>query len=189
VGIRSTNSHLAARAAGLRSLTTDFVISRALHVAVKLGLPNLLAGGPQTVEVLADQCGANGDALFRLMRVLAVHNIFIEQGERHFGLTDLGDLLRSGAPGSMRDYVLLTGDPVVWRASENLEYSIRTGHPAFDQTCGQSWFSYLAANPSTGQIFDDAMRNREASEIPVIIGAYDFSKFGLIADLGGGKIA
>jgi len=123
------------------------------------------------------------------MRVLAVHNIFIEQGERHFGLTDLGDLLRSGAPGSMRDYVLLTGDPVVWRASENLEYSIRTGHPAFDQTCGQSWFSYLAANPSTGQIFDDAMRNREASEIPVIIGAYDFSKFGLIADLGGGKIA
>jgi hypothetical protein len=59
-------------------MATDFWVSRALHVAVKLGLPDLLANGPQSIDILATQSGANADALFRLIRVLATHNVFIE---------------------------------------------------------------------------------------------------------------
>jgi phosphomannomutase len=47
-------------------------------------------------------------------------------------------MLRSDKPGSMRDYILLSGEPAAWRACENLEYSIMTGNTAFDHTLGQS---------------------------------------------------
>ena len=175
-----------APAVGLRSLATDFWVSRALHVAIKLGLPDLLAKGPKSIDTLAAQSGANADALFRLMRVLATHNVFIERDERHFGLTGWGEMLTSDKPGSMRDYILMAGQPAVWRACENLEYSIMTGNTAFDHTHGQSWFAYLDANPAVGRIFDNAMRSRGAAENAAILSTYDFSKFQRIVDLGGG---
>jgi hypothetical protein len=178
---------LVAPAVGLRALATDFWVSRAVHVAAKLGLPDLLADGPKSVDALAAQIGANTDALFRLMRVLAAHNVFVEQNEKRFGLTDWGEMLRSDKPGSMRDYVLMAGQPAVWRACENLEYSIMTGNTAFDHTLGQSWFAYLDANPPIGRIFDNAMRSRGAAEDGAILGVFDFSKFRRIADLGAGE--
>lgn len=98
-----------APAVGLRVLATDFWVSRALHVVVKLSLPDLLANGPKTVDTLAKQTGANADALFRLMRVLVVHNIFVEHERKQFGLTDWGEMLISDKPGSMCGYVLLAG--------------------------------------------------------------------------------
>jgi hypothetical protein len=174
-------------AVGLRSLATDFWVSRALHVAVKLGIPDLFASGPKSVDILATQSAVNSDALFRLMRVLADHKIFHDHGDRQFGLTGWGEMLRSDRHGSMRDYVLLAGQTAVWRACENLEYGINTGRTAFDHTFGQSWFAYLDANPTVGQIFDNAMRSRGAAEDAAILGAYDFSKFRRIADLGGGE--
>jgi hypothetical protein len=70
---------------GLRALATDFWVSRALHVAVKLGLPDLLADGPKNIDALAAQIGANDDALFRLMRV--------EQNEKQFALTGWAEML------------------------------------------------------------------------------------------------
>ena len=98
-----------APAVGLRTLATDFWVSRALHVSVKLGLADLLANGPKNVDTLAVESGANADALFRLMRVLAAHNIFVEQDDKQFGLTCWGEMLRSDKPGSMHDYVLMAG--------------------------------------------------------------------------------
>ena len=178
---------LVAPAVGLRALATDFWVSRAVHVAAKLGLPDLLADGPKSVDALAAQIGANADALFRLMRVLAAHNVLVELTEKRFGLTDWGEMLRSDKPGSMRDYVLMAGQPAVWRACENLEYTIMTGNTAFDHTLGQSWFAYLDANPPIGCIFDNAMRSRGAAEDTAILGVFDFSKFRRIADLGAGE--
>ncbi len=176
-----------APAVGLRALATDFWVSRALHVAVKLGLADLLANGPKSVHTLAAESGANANALFRLMRVLAAHNIFVERGEKQFELTGWGEMLRLDTPGSMRDYVLMAGQPSVWQACENLEYSVMTGNAAFDHVLGQSWFSYLDANPPVGRIFDNAMRSRGAAEDAAILGVFDFAKFRRIADLGAGE--
>jgi hypothetical protein len=176
-----------APAVGLRTLATDFWVSRALHVSVKLGLADLLANGPKNVDTLAVESGANADALFRLMRVLAAHNIFVEQDDKQFGLTSWGEMLRSDKPGSMHDYVLMAGQPSAWQACENLEYSVMTGNTAFDHVLGQSWFAYLDANPQVGGIFDRAMRSRGAAEDAAILGVFDFSKFRQIADLGAGE--
>lgn len=151
------------------------------------GLPDLLADGAKDIDALAAQIGVNADALFRLMRVLAAHNVFAEQSEKQFRLTGWGQILRSDKPGSMRDYVLLAGQPAAWRACENLEYSIMTGDPAFDHTWGQSWLAYLDANPPIGRIFYNAMRSRGVAEDAAILGVFDFSKFRRIADLGAGE--
>src|SRR4051812_22731547 len=58
-------------AAELRRLLNGYQVSQAVHVAVVLGVPELLAGGPRTPAELAPAAGADRDALRRLLRALA----------------------------------------------------------------------------------------------------------------------
>ncbi|GHP05430.1 hypothetical protein PPROV_000418100 [Pycnococcus provasolii] len=57
-------------------------LAQAIYVAAKLGIPDVLAGGPRAVSEIAADVGADPDALSRLMRSLAgqgpIPGIFIE---------------------------------------------------------------------------------------------------------------
>jgi len=69
-----------------------------IHVAAELALADHLAPGELDVEELAQVCGANPDALFRLLRGLASLGLFCETSPRRFALTPLAELLRSDHP-------------------------------------------------------------------------------------------
>jgi O-methyltransferase domain len=105
---------------------------------------------------------------------------------RTFGLSDLGQTLRSDVSGSMRDYVALLGQPESWRAWEHLEHSIMSGGPAFEHVFRLPLFQYLAANPSAGRMFDQGMRSRGRTDDDAIAAAYDFSSSRRIVDVAGG---
>ena len=47
-------------------------------------------------------------------------------------------------------------------------------------------FDYLKANPETGTLFNQAMAAQSSGFVNEITGAYDFSRFKTLADLGGG---
>ena len=145
--------------ASLGMMATGFWVSRAIHVAAKIGIADLLAQGPQCVEFLAERTKSNSNALFRLLRALSAVGLFTSRNEDVFELTDLGHGLRSDAEGSTRNYVLMLGRSESWRAWEQLEHSIRTGGPAFELAYDLPLFDYLAANPSIGEIFDEGMRS------------------------------
>ncbi len=170
----------------LGSMAAGFWVSRAIYVAAKLRIADLLAQGPQSAEFLAEKTQSNPDALFRLLRALVAFGLFTDHNEDGFGLTELGDALRSDNDESMRDYVMMLGQPESWRAWEHIEHSITTGAPAFDYTFGCPFFPYLAANPPVGQIFDKGMRSRGVADDNAVVAAYDFSEFSRIVDLGGG---
>jgi hypothetical protein len=64
--------------------------------------------------------------------------------------------------------------------------SVRDGAPAFDHVFGTSYFTYLAAHPDAGSIFNDAMTGWTAQLSDAVVAAYDFSGPGLVVDVGGG---
>ncbi|HLX36233.1 MAG TPA: hypothetical protein VKR29_00480, partial [Candidatus Binataceae bacterium] len=81
--------------------------SRALALAAKLGLADLMKDGPRHYGDLARVTETHGHALNRMLRLLASVGIFDEREDGYFALTPLGELLRTNVPGSMRSSVLL----------------------------------------------------------------------------------
>jgi hypothetical protein len=180
----ATSTHL--QSASLGMLATGFWVSRAIYVAAKIGIADLLAQGPQCIGILAEKSGSDPNALFRLMRALSAIGVFTIRDDRIFELTKLGQALRSDSEGSMRNYVMMLGRPESWRAWEHLEHSIMTGLPAFECEYQISLFQYMAANPSLAKIFDEGMLSRGVADDSAIAAAYDFSEARSLVDLGGG---
>jgi hypothetical protein len=173
--------------ATLAALAAGHWVSRAIHVAAKLRVADLLADGPLDAGTLAQKAGAHPDALFRLLRALAAVGVFSQQDGGRFGLTSLSEALRSDAPGSLYDYVMMLGSAESWQAWQHMEDAVTTGTPAFDHAFGMPIFEYFAKNPALGRIFDKAMRSRSAADHDAVLAAYDFSQAAHIVDVGGGE--
>ena len=58
--------------ASLGTMATGFWVSRAIYVAAKSGIPDLIAQGPQNIELLAKKSRSDSNALFRLTPVSPV---------------------------------------------------------------------------------------------------------------------
>src|SRR5579864_3079349 len=90
----------------LMQFITGHWVAAAVHAAARLKLADLLEQKPKTSDELAEAVGANSSAVYRLMRALATLGIFEEIESKRFRLTELGDLLRSNHPDSMRPMAL-----------------------------------------------------------------------------------
>jgi hypothetical protein len=170
----------------LMQMWSGYLLSRALHVVAELGVADLLGAGPKSAQELAAATGTHADALARLLRMLAAHGVFAEDDRGGFALTPLAQPLQSGVPGSIRDTVRLFDD-MSWNAVGHLLYSIATGHPAFDHVAGTDFFSYHDQHPDVNDRFARGMANAAELENAGIAGAYDFSQFKCIVDVGGGR--
>src|SRR5437868_6176527 len=93
--------------ATLLQMMTGYWISKAIYVAAKLGVADLMAEEPRDTNALAAATQTNADALYRLLRALASVGIFSEVAPRRFVLTPLAALLRSDTPGSMRALAIM----------------------------------------------------------------------------------
>jgi O-methyltransferase domain/Dimerisation domain len=173
-------------AASLMQLATAFRASRAISVATQLGVPDLLASGPQSSEQLASATRTHPSSLGRLMRALCAVGIFREAEPDRFDLAPMGNLLRSDVPGSMRAGVLFLAGDTPWRVWGDLLFSVRTNEAAFDHVLGMQTFDYWATHPEEATIHDQFMADRSAAVAAPVIAAYDFSGFRTIADVGGG---
>jgi hypothetical protein len=79
-----------------------FIVSRAIYVAAKLGIADLLTDGPRDVDELAARSGAHPPSLYRFLRALGSVGIFTETAPRTFALTESAEMLRTDIPGSLR---------------------------------------------------------------------------------------
>ena len=170
----------------LMQLTNAFVTSRCLHVVAELGVADHLGDQPQSTEILAKATGTSAGPLYRVLRLLASVGVF-EWKNGTWRHTEASRLLRSDNPGSLRDYVRMLGMPIFWSAFEDLDHSLRTGQAAFEKRHNAGVFEYLAGHPEERRIFDAAMTSKSHRDIAAILPAYDFSRFGTIADIGGGR--
>jgi hypothetical protein len=170
----------------LYQLSVGHYVSRALHVAAKLGVADLLAAGPRSAEALAAETGTDAGALRRVMRLLASAGVFSEDADGAFSSTPLGDALRADVPGSARALVLLFAGVGLQDSWRELEWCVRTGQPAFRKHAPDGdAFSALDAEQTA--IFDAAMATFAPATAAAIAAAYDFSRHASVVDVGGGN--
>jgi hypothetical protein len=167
-------------------LFSHFLV-QGLHVAAELGLADLLATEPKTSDELADTTGAHGPSLSRLLRMLASIGVFRQDASGRFALTPLGDTLRAGSSGSVRDLAILRGAPALWQAWGALRYSIMTGRSAFEHLHGTSFYEYVGQQPALNAAFNGWMASQSEQHNAAIVTAYDFSGARLVVDVGGGR--
>ena len=174
-------------AAEVLHLATAYQASRALHVAIRLGLPDLLAEGPQRAEDLARETGSHAPSLRRLLRALASYGVFSEAADGRFALAPLGSNLRTDTQESVRALALMWGDEDYWLTWAELERCVRTGRTAAEHLFGaEDAFRRYAADARFGAVFNAGMTVLSATVAAAVVAAYDFSDAGLIVDVGGG---
>lgn len=164
-----------------------FMLSQALHVAAKLAVFDVLRDGPRRPQEIAEACGAQEPALYRLLRFLTAVDVLREEADGRFAATALGDTLRSDHPQSARPLAVMYGEPFFWRSWGELYETIRSGTTGFDRVHGQSFFDFFAEHPVEAAVFDAGMTSASRIDLPSILGAYDFSGFTRIIDVGGGN--
>ncbi|MBO2454942.1 O-methyltransferase [Actinomadura barringtoniae] len=160
-------------------------VSQPIYVLAELGIADLLAGGPRSAEDLAAETGVQAGPLRRCLRAAAAVGVFRGLPEGRYGLTPLGECLRTGVPDSVRDLTVLLGDPATFASFGDILETVRTGEPAFPRVHGMPMFSYLDARPEFAAVYQGAWASL-SDELGKEVDAYDFSAFRRIADLGGG---
>lgn len=97
----------------------------------------------------------------------------------------MGEALKSGVPGSVRSSVICLSGNLVSPAWQNLEYSLKTGKPAFDKHYDKGLFEQIQETPGLAEMFSDFMVGLHGQEPPAVAEAYDFSEFETLVDVGG----
>jgi hypothetical protein len=170
----------------LGRLVSGFRVSQAIHAAVELGIPDLLADEERTSDDLAHASGSDPGTLYRLLRALASLGVLHEAAGRRFSLTPFGRPLRSDVPGSLHSWARLIGRDYVWGSWGNLAHAVRHGENSFRALHGTGLFEWRAEHPEESHLFDDAMRSLTAIANDALLAAYDFGRFGTVVDVGGG---
>lgn len=166
-------------------MATACWVSRLVAIAAEIKLADHFAGGPKTAADLAGPTGTHARTLHRYMRSLANFGLLTHVEGEAFALTELGQALRSDAPGGARSTILAMAGPWEWKAWGEFRHSLETGNTAFDKAFGMPLFDYLAQHPAEAAQFSEAMVGIHGAEPPAVAEAYDFSGGGVIIDVGG----
>ena len=158
-------------------------ISKPIYAAAELGIADLLAEGPMSIDELSEKIGAHAPFLYRVMRALASVGIFVETKERCFELTPMAEYLKTGL---MRSIALMFN--AEWNDNAWLYFldSIKTGECPFEKAHGMPVSDWLDRNPGAANVFNEANAVKAGGSHRAIIDAYDFSDIDTLTDVGGG---
>ncbi|MEU6393871.1 methyltransferase [Streptomyces sp. NPDC046939] len=185
--LQRTSRELAPAPFALLEVVMGSMVTQSVYVAAKLDIAEVLAGGPLQPAQIAKQVGADEDAVGRLLRLLAAHQIFEKQPDGAYALTPMAEALRASHPMSMRDTALLMGHPIHWEDWGHLLEAVVTGEPSLPKLRGMGAFEYLTRNPEYGEVFMKGMGAISETETGPILAAYDFSVFDTVVDFCGGR--
>ncbi|WP_432283604.1 methyltransferase [Aminobacter sp. BA135] len=176
-----------AAAADLMQMVNGYQVSQAICVAATLGIADQLVSGPRSSDDLAAATGSHPQALYRLLRALASVGVLHEGATRQFSLTMLGSGLRSDAEQSVAPWARMVGRAYYRAAWGELLHSIRTGENAFAHAHGTGVWQYRIDHPEESLIFDRAMSSFVPAVAAAALAAYDFGRFDVVMDVGGGQ--
>ncbi len=164
-----------------------FVPAKAIHVAAKLNIADLLAAhGPMNATQLAGETGAHPGAIYRLLRALASNGIFKEMQNRDFDLTPLAECLKEDSPNSTKAMALSAGS-LFYKSYNEFMFAVQNGGGGWVKAMRAPPFEYLRDHPEEGKIFDRMMTDIHGGETAPMIENYDFSVFKTVVDIGGGN--
>lgn len=166
-------------------LITGYWVSQAVGVAARLGVADHLAAAPRSSDELARAVGADPQALYRVLRMLASIGVFRETAPGSFASTPLGETLRTDAPGSMRYFAIAETAFGHWAPWGRLLDSVQTGRPMAREALGEELWQWYGENPEEAGFFSAAMGNLSALAASELVRVYDCMTVTTVADVGG----
>ncbi|KIF79548.1 hypothetical protein QR77_37880 [Streptomyces sp. 150FB] len=160
------------------------VLPYALSVAARLAIADECADSARNVKDLARVLNVAPGALERLLRALAGCGFFSEDDEGRFALTELGQLLLSDSPVSMRETLSNIDSYRAWLGAVE---TISTGRPAFDTEFGTKFFAHKEGDDQVGAAFDQRMQERASRLYGGLATLSTWQGVHRVLDVGGGK--
>jgi SAM-dependent methyltransferase len=161
-------------------------MSQAICTAAELRIPELIAGGSQSIDELARETHCHRESLHRLLRGLATLGLCVEAEDGSFTLTPSGSLLRSDDPWSVRANAIWWGR-YLWPVWGNLVETVRSGVSVRELHAGQKGYSHIEDNPEAAAVFNRKMAELTRLAAGEIMRAYDFAHVRRLIDVGGGR--
>jgi hypothetical protein len=168
-------------------MLTGMWVAQVLSAVAQLGVADLIAAGTNAVEHLAEECGADAKALHRLLRAAATIGLLIETSPGEFVLTPLGDTLRTGSHGSLRDFIIAETAPGHWLPWGRLVDAVKRGGSMAKETLGLDPWDYYAKNDEEGRCFARGMSNLSAIVSEAVVHVYDPGDVRRVVDIGGSE--
>ncbi|MBZ4371929.1 SAM-dependent methyltransferase [Corallococcus sp. AS-1-6] len=160
-------------------------VTQVIGTVARLGIADLLVGGPRDSDSLAAELGVHPGALFRLMRGGLTAGLFASPSERTFVLTPMGEGLRTDVPGSLRAVAIMQSDKSHWLPWGLLTEAVRTGSAPVRAALGSDIWEHFARNPDEREHFAQAMGNLSGLVASELTHHIDFAPFARVADIGG----
>jgi hypothetical protein len=167
-------------------LVFGFQSTQIVYVAAKLGIADILASGPKSVDELASLTHTHAPSLYRLLRALSAHGIFTERAGREFEMSEMATCLQEHGPSSIKNVILCRGADYYHTWGELL-FSIETGGPSFDRVFGMSNWSYRQHNHDANRRFNLAVAEVARQRAASLADRVSLSDKDVVVDVGGGN--
>ncbi|GAA2704246.1 methyltransferase [Actinoplanes palleronii] len=158
------------------------VLPYALAITARLGVADACPPAGSTAEELASAVGFATEPLRSLMNALTGAGFFARDEHGRFALTELGAVLRSDSPVSMRATLSNVGTYRAWlRAVDS-----PAGSRPFSAGSGEAFFEGRAAEPADQVAFSTRMRERGTRLYAGLADLAVWDAASTVMDIGGG---
>jgi acetylserotonin N-methyltransferase len=167
----------------VNTLIEAFRWSKTMFTAASLGIYDLL---PATSGSLAQSLRLNPDALERLLDGNVGLGLLEKRGEAYYNQPVAAVYLRKDSPHSLLGYILYS-DRALYGLWGHLEGAMREGTNRWQQTFGTSGpiFDQFFRTPDDLRTFIMGMHGFGVLSSPLVVRAFDLSRFHRLVDLGG----
>ena len=162
-------------------------VTQMIRSAAELGVCDGLGSGSVAGGDLAAHIQAEPALLMRLLRALCAFGILAEDEDGRFSNTDLGHLLRSDVPGSLRNAAMGLAEDAWWQAWGRFPTGVREGGQPFQLAHGRTFWQLAEEEPGVKARFNGFMAAQTTAFIPQLLEAFDFAACKRIVDVGGGN--
>ncbi|MBP0456582.1 methyltransferase [Streptomyces montanisoli] len=163
-------------------------MAQPIVVLAELDVAGALADGPLDTGELAARVDADADRLGRVLRAAECLGVVArEPGAGGWRMTEMGAVLRADVAHSLRDFTLFLGDPATMASFAELTGTVRGGAPGFDRAHGRPLFEHLAHAPELARRYQGAWGPLTEELAEEAASDFDFGRFGVLADIGGGR--
>jgi SAM-dependent methyltransferase len=167
----------------LKMITGGWV-AQILRTAADLSLAEHLADRARTADDIARLEGADPDGTFRLMRACVSIGL-LEYSGKAFVATPLLDVLREGAPESLKYFALSQTAPGLWLTWGRTTSAVRQGSGQASAALGSGLFEYFAGHTEEAALFGAAMTDLSWPVIRQAVAVIDVPTGAAVVDVGG----
>jgi len=159
-------------------------LAAGISVVAELGIADLVKNRARSIDDLANHTSTHSESLYRVMRMLASNGIFREVKGRRFETTSLARPLEDD---QIRYMILLHLNRNHFEMFGGLMKSVRTGETVSGEHSGRALFNHISNEEKRNEWFNRAMTSASKMQVPTLLSAFPFKKYGSIIDIGGGE--